>query len=159
MFRRAVTAAVAGALLAMITGLTTPASAATPTCTGAGCDGKAVSATNCHDNRAYAIDGYHAADNSIIFDLWYSPSCKAMWGDYQININTAGLASLYGIAPYGGSGIAKELWVQTTGLGQGDVSTTLVNSMQAVKFCSHISPGLPISDKTTFNDFTCTGWR
>jgi hypothetical protein len=155
MIRRAVVAAVAGAVLAVSTGLTSPASAATPTCSGAGCDGKDVSTTNCHDARAYAIDGYHSGDHTIIFDLWYSPSCHAMWGDYQNNSSSTGLASLYGVAPYSGTGEAKELYFKSTGAGQGDVSTTLVNSIQSVKFCWHTTKGLP--DDT--NNFTCTGWR
>jgi hypothetical protein len=155
MIRRAAMAAVAGVVLAVITGLTSPASAATPTCSGAGCEGKDVSTTNCHDAKAYAIDGYHSGDSTIVFDLWYSPSCHAMWGDYQSNSVTPGLASTYGIAPYSGTGEAKEINQKTTGPGQGDSSTTLVSSLQSVKFCLHTKAGLP--DGT--NDFTCTGWR
>jgi hypothetical protein len=158
MIRRAVVAAVAGAVLAVIAGLSSPASAATPSCTGASCDGKDVSTTNCHDARAYAIEGRHVDGDPVVFDLWYSPSCHAMWGDYQITAEAPGFVSLYGVAPYSGSGEAKEVYVKQTSPSINDLSTTLVNSMQSVKLCWHTTPGLPQSDFSVAG-FLCTGWH
>jgi hypothetical protein len=155
MIRRAVVAAVTGVILAAI-GLATPAAAATPTCSGASCDGKVVTTTNCNDSRAYAIDGITAG--SITLALWYSPSCHAMWGDYKLTGSGTAWMSMFGVAPYSGSGEARSLYSVNASGPTTDISTTLFNSIQSIEFCWNQQPGMPPADGSE-GPYGCTRWR
>jgi hypothetical protein len=155
MIRRAVAAAVTGVILAAI-GLATPAAAATPTCSGASCDGQVVTTTNCNDSRAYAIDG--VTNSGMALTLWYSPSCHAMWGDYQLTDSGAAWIQMWAVAPYGGSGEARSLVNLNVSGPTSHISTTLFNSIQSIELCWNQQQTIPPADGSQ-GPYACTRWR
>jgi hypothetical protein len=153
-------AAVVWLTLAAAAGFAAPAAAATPTCFGATCNGKDVNTTNCATG-AFAIDGFKTTSGSttdMTIDLWYSPVCHAMWGEFRSFIGGGVSTSLRAVAPYSGSGTSR-LLSQAFVNGITGYSTPLYDWQQSIKFCWSQNPGDPGDDSQRTAVGGCTRWR
>lgn len=120
-----------------------PASAAVH-CDGNGCNGRKIGDTDCK-NQAYAIAGMAVSPAGQVLgrgDLWFSPTCHAMWGDFNATSeNFFGEIRLVTQPEYGG--LNKTVFSETLH-GVGNVTTTLIGWQQSVQLCGA---------------GTCTAWR
>jgi hypothetical protein len=142
----AAASAVVAGLLAVLPAQ--PASAAVG-CTYTACEGHLATAEGC-DADAYPIASALVNDPAVPvppqLDLWYSPACRAVWGEY-VTTDTSQFQHIYLTvqAQYGGVSTTP---VDLTVDGQdGDYRTTMISWNNSIRFCG----GLGTS--------SCTGWR
>ncbi|MFC0029031.1 hypothetical protein ACFFMM_05760 [Micromonospora chaiyaphumensis] len=130
-----------------------PASAAG--CTRTGCNGKLASANGCMTG-AYAISSFDRVDGNDPDgkmkhgDLFYSPACGAMWGDYTSEwaADTA-TVRLDWQPTYGG---LLQTAASVTASGPGHYVTTMFSWEYSLQLCASVrSDGL--------DPDTCTSWR
>ncbi|MFG3553254.1 hypothetical protein ACGGAQ_02580 [Micromonospora sp. NPDC047557] len=156
--RKLRTAALIALTCASIVGTLSPAisASAAPACTRTGCNGKMASANGCLSG-AYAISTFSRVDgndpngNVAHGDLWYSPACAAMWGEYNTAYFGDGSTVRLDFQPtYGGMNqTATSVRVN----GSGNYITTMVSWEHSVAFCASSATGNPDG-----ND-TCSTWR
>ena len=158
------TAAYAAAISLAVSGLTgvgSPALAATPTCYELNCNNLDVLSTNC-TTGAYAIDGWVLQDGSTTMqtgDLWFSPFCHAFWGEYDSKTEGGVDVGLWGIPEYGGNGYIDALDLYSNFYGVGHWTTKLRSSRRSVKFC-WTQAGLGGDAGDTGDTIgACTKWR
>jgi hypothetical protein len=150
------------AVLGAVGGVTVPASAAqaaSPYCPN-GCVGSRVEDTNCGTVKypvgSAKVRDLDATDDSPS-DMWYSPLCKTVWGEYVAkNPDQVRYIQLWSQDEYGGK---NALSYQGASQSSGFQETTMVSSSGSVKFCV---TGLPGADPD-LDDFykpynNCTGW-
>jgi hypothetical protein len=136
------------AALTTVIGLMVPAPAmAAVHCDGSGCNGKKITETDCM-TRAYAIGGLEVKFSSKTVaraDLWFSPSCHAMWGDYNASDGEMFASVELQTQPeYGGvNAVPFSEYLR----GPGNVTTTMVDWQQSVRVCAN------------GGTLTCTPWR
>ncbi|MBQ1019347.1 hypothetical protein KBX71_15935 [Micromonospora sp. D93] len=155
--RKLRTATLTALICASVVGILSPGAAAVAAgCTRTSCNGKMASANGCLSG-AYAISSFTRVDgndpNGTVAhgDLWYSPTCAAMWGDYT----TAYFADSSTVrldfqATYGGmTQNATSVRVN----GTGNYVTTMVSWEHSVQLCASSATANPDG-----ND-TCSAWR
>lgn len=125
----------------------TPASAAVH-CDGSGCNGKKITDTDCM-TRAYATSGVQVTNSAkkvvATVDLWFSPSCHAMWGEYNAtDADVFASVDLETQPEYGGVNVQRFSELLR---GPGHITTTMTDWQQSVRVCA--------SGGTT----NCTGWK
>lgn len=148
--------------LGAVVGVTVPASsaqAASPSCPN-GCVGSRVEDTNCGLEKypvgAAKVRDLGATDESPA-DLWYSPMCKTVWGEYtSTNPDQLRYLQLWSEDEYGGKNVRPyQASLQASGFHE----TTMVSSSGSVKFCvtsiPDADPDLDDLDKPYNN---CSGW-
>ncbi|MEU8375211.1 hypothetical protein AB0C22_19075 [Micromonospora sp. NPDC048894] len=133
---------------------TAPAAAAS--CSRTGCNGKMASANGCITG-AYAISSFSRVDGNdpdgtvAHGDLYYSPACGAMWGDYTATYFADGSTVRLDWQPtYGGlTQTAASLSVN----GSGNYVTTMFSWEYSLQLCASSPSGNPEGNET------CTAWR
>lgn len=137
------------------------APAAAAGCEGSSCTGKIAAEQGCTAG-AYAIVGFTLNNPEVTQqthgDLWYSPTCKAMWGDFNVPEAYFGLvAQLWTQPEYGGVNDLAAIH----GLdGPGNWTTPMVDWQQSVKFCGTVRGNIdPDMDLPSNGLNACTAWR
>ncbi|MCX5069165.1 hypothetical protein OOJ91_25305 [Micromonospora lupini] len=142
---------------ASLIGVLTPtAAAAAPGCTRTGCNGKVASANGCTSD-AYAVSSFSRVDGNdpeqtvAHGDLYYSPACGAMWGDYTATFfGDTSTLELDWQPTYGGlNQKAQSILIS----GVGNYVTTMVSWEYSVQLCASSPTGNPDGNAT------CTVWR
>ncbi|MEV6814673.1 hypothetical protein [Micromonospora sp. NPDC051296] len=110
---------------------------------------------------AFAITGFTLRDPDVTQqsrgDLYYSPACKAMWGDFTVYETYSPLfPQLWTQPEYGG---VNQLAASTTMYGPGNFTTAMVDWQQSVKFCASHNGVDPDMDWDSQGYNACTGWR
>ncbi|GIJ07573.1 hypothetical protein Van01_07870 [Micromonospora andamanensis] len=134
--------------------------AAAPGCVGAGCRGKMAAAQGCRDG-AFAINGFTLVDPDVTQpprgDLWYSPACKAMWGELNAPELFGFLyAQLWTQSEYGGVNDLADYFQMGSA---GNYTTPMVDWQQSVKFCGSHKGTDPDMDLPSGGFNACTLWR
>jgi hypothetical protein len=127
--------------LAAVAGLTVPASAVraadlTPACPSTGCVGARVEDTNCGLEK-YGVGAVNVVDQDAtdpsIADLWYSPLCNTVWGEYiATSPGQLRYIQLWSEHEYGGRNVLSH---QADFIGAGFHETTMASADGSVKFC------------------------
>lgn len=151
------TAALAALTCASLVGALAPATSASAVgCTRTGCNGKVASANGC-TTGAYAISSFTRIDgndpNGSVAegDLWYSPACGAMWGDYTATYSgDISTLRLDWQPTFGGM---KQTATSLLVNGNGNYVTTMFSWEYSLQLCASSPTGNPDG-----ND-TCTAWR
>ncbi|MET7468464.1 hypothetical protein ACFYON_12985 [Micromonospora sp. NPDC005686] len=140
----------------LVAALSPATAAAAAGCSRTGCNGKMASANGCVTG-AYAIasfsrvDGNDPDDNVAHGDLYYSPTCGAMWGEYNAAwFGDVSTLRLDWQPTYGGLNQTATS-VQVSGVG--NYVTTMVSWEYSLQWCASSPTGNPDG-----ND-TCTAWR
>lgn len=155
--RRLRTAALAVLACVSIVGIWPPTGASAAVgCTRTGCNGKAASSNGCTSD-AYAISTFSRVDGNdpgqtvAHGDLYYSPACGAIWGDYTATYFGDGSTLRLDWQPtYGG--LNQNSFTKTVS-GEGNYVTTMVSWEYSVQLCASSPTPNPEGNAT------CTLWR
>jgi hypothetical protein len=148
--------------LGAVVGVTVPASAAqaaSPFCPN-GCVGSRVEDTNCGVDKYPVVSArvrdLDATDYSPA-DMWYSPLCKTVWGEYSPkNSDQVRYIQLWAQDEYGGK---NTLPYQGASQSSDFQETTMVSSSGSIKFCvTGIPDGDPDLDDFNKPYNNCSGW-
>jgi hypothetical protein len=159
--RRLVRVFVCAALLAVATVVAAPSAvSAAAGCWGNGCEGELAANFGCQDD-AYVVASVTVpavqAPNRAEMDLWYSPACHAVWGEYYTTYSPDSRdIGLYSSDSYG----SVEHNVRVAVIGQGDYRTTMTGWDGSVKACAEhnfVDPDLDLANDPNWN--LCTRWR
>ncbi|TDC41350.1 hypothetical protein [Micromonospora sp. KC213] len=111
---------------------------------------------------AYVVVGFTLKDQNVTKqthgDLWYSPACRAMWGDFNVpELMYPITGQLWTQPEYGG---VNRLAASTTLVDTGNWTTPMVDWQQSVKFCGSHKGGIdPDMDLPSQGYNACTAWR
>ena len=139
-----------------LVGVVAPAgSASAAPCTRTGCNGKMAATVGC-TTGAYAIGFFDRVDGNDPDgkvkhgELWYSPDCGAMWGEYHTEwTNDTASIRLNWQPTYGGmTQTAAAIKVS----GAGYYITTMFSWEYSLQLCGAVRFDFPEDD-------TCTRWR
>ncbi|WP_157747121.1 hypothetical protein [Micromonospora echinofusca] len=135
------------------------APAAAASCAGAGCNGKMAAAQGCTAD-AFVIVGFTLNDPDVSAqphgDLWYSPTCRAMWADFNVpEASTLISAQLWTQPEYGG----MNQLAASSNLSEGNWTSSMVDWQQSVKFCGSHKGTDPDMDLPSGGYNACTAWR
>ncbi|MER5702289.1 hypothetical protein ABT023_10095 [Micromonospora sp. NPDC002296] len=140
----------------LVAALSPAASASAASCSRTGCNGKLASANGCMTG-AYAISSFTRVDGNdpggtvAHGDLYYSPACGAMWGDYTATYFADSSTVRLDWQPTYGGLTQRATSVAVNGIG--NYVTTMFSWEYSLQLCASTPTGNPSG-----ND-TCTAWR
>lgn len=152
----AVTAIMVGAAGAAAAGPDRAASSAAATCYDITCRGKDPVAQGCTAD-AYQVAGFPVTGSTVPADgprpdvtLWYSPICKAAWGNYHSDLDDeTRTVSVYWLPQYGALPGPNDAYTRTTN-GQTDYNLPMVPWNNSISVCAQ-----PSGETGS----VCSGWR
>ncbi|WP_092378920.1 hypothetical protein [Micromonospora phaseoli] len=110
---------------------------------------------------AFAINGFTLNDPDVgqppRGDLWFSPACKAMWGELNApELYGFLFAQLWTQPEYGGVNVQADFFQMSSA---GNYTTPMVDWEQSVKFCGSHKGTDPDMDLPSGGYNACTSWR
>jgi hypothetical protein len=132
-----------------------------PACPNVVCVGERVENTNCGLIK-YGVAGLNVVDQDelgpSIADLWYSPLCNTVWGEYIGKVpHQIRYLQLWSQDEYGGRNVRS---FQSDLVADGFHETTMVSANGSVKFCvTHMADRDPDLEPNAKPYNNCSAWH